>query len=749
MRWFLIIFLVSTSTVATAQSGNVVIKGKVLEVKTSKPLTGVNVIYGPAKGIITNTNGEFTFTTDTDTLYITITSIGYKTLNETLPVKNIDTLELTFWLEVFIQELEEIVVSASKSDDKISKLTVSIATLDNNIISQNHIVKAEDIINKTSGVEILDGQASIRGGSGYSYGAGSRVMVLIDGLPALSADAGNVKWHFLPMESISKIEIIKGASSVLYGSSALNGIINFRTLRAVNEPITKLTVQSGIYDFPRREEWKWWDTPRIYSNVSFLHARKVGNTDFAIGSYFLQENGYRKDNDKNIARLNMKINREHKKIKELSYGININTTYTEKKDFILWEDADSGALIQNKQTVLELKGFGLTVDPYMLYSKNNKLKHEFQSRFQTTLNNYPKNKQNNSDAYSYFAEYRFWYRFNNKLNVTTGLSELYTTIVSNFYENHDGLNLAGYTQLNCYPLKKLKAIIGIRFEQYSLDGETERITPIFRTGLNYQLFSYTFLRASFGQGYRYPSVAEKHAYTMVGAIKIFPNPYIKSESGWSTEVGIKQGVSLFNWNGQVDIAAFYSQNENLIEYFFGLYPLPGSDSTTFGFKASNLENSRVYGGEVSLILRKSFGDFNTHFNGGYTYMYPVEFNPRTSESSDEYLKYRSMHTLKIFITNTYKRIELGINGIYKSKMLNIDNVFLNEFTREDILPGFYDYWMNNNKGYTVVDGYLAYLLFKKSSLSFSVKNIFNAEYMGRPGDVMPHRSYSLQYKLEF
>ena len=53
----------------------------------------------------------------------------------------------------------------------------------------------------------------------------------------------------------------------------------------------------------------------------------------------------------------------------------------------------------------------------------------------------------------------------------------------------------------------------------------DKIVPIFRTGINWQAADYTFLRASFGQGYRYPSIAEKYASTTLGSVKIFPNPY--------------------------------------------------------------------------------------------------------------------------------------------------------------------------------------------------------------------------------
>ena len=75
----------------------------------------------------------------------------------------------------------------------------------------------------------LDGQANIRGGSGWSYGAGTRVLVMVDDMPLISGDAGQVQWNLIATENVNQVEIIKGASSALYGSSALNGIINIRT----------------------------------------------------------------------------------------------------------------------------------------------------------------------------------------------------------------------------------------------------------------------------------------------------------------------------------------------------------------------------------------------------------------------------------------------------------------------------------------------------------------------------------------
>ena len=66
--------------------------------------------------------------------------------------------------------------------------------------------------------------------------------MMVDEMPMLSADAGDVKWNYLPLENLEQVEIIKGASSALFGSSALNGVINLRTAYAKDKPNTAVTI---------------------------------------------------------------------------------------------------------------------------------------------------------------------------------------------------------------------------------------------------------------------------------------------------------------------------------------------------------------------------------------------------------------------------------------------------------------------------------------------------------------------------
>jgi outer membrane receptor protein involved in Fe transport len=92
---------------------------------------------------------------------------------------------------------------------------------------------------------------------------------------------------------------------------------------------------------------------------------------------------------------------------------------------------------------------------------------------------------------------------------------------------------------------------------------------------------------------------------------------------------------------------------------------------------------------------------------------------------------------------------VGIDMYLRSKTLNIDDVFLNPLTREEILPGFYDYWTGHNRAYFMMDGNIGYKLGRSLTVSLAVKNITNTEYMGRPGDIQPQRNFSLRLSGKF
>lgn len=718
-----------------------IIRGRVSDKLTGEFLEGVYVIYGRNSGTMTDSNGFYHFNYPPGHLNIVFQLVGYESASKAVTVAGTDTINLDIQLSTKLREIDQVVVSANKTEQRIAELSVSMDIIKTSFLSANHITDPQELVNKTTGIEVLDGQASIRGGSGFSYGAGSRVLALIDGLPMLSADAGNIKWQYLPLENISQIEIIKGASSVLYGSSALNGVINFRTSDASNIPASQIVTETGFFGNPKNPNWKWWKVPEKFSSTSISHIRKLGNTDLAVSGHFLIDEGYRRLNDEVLGRVNIKLKHFNSRISGLTYGLNLNAGYNDKRDFVLWEDAENGALKQSASTARQYNGTFLTVDPYITFKKANSYSHDLKVRIQSTTNRLPDDNTKNSDAVSLYTEYQLRFRVCSILDLTAGVSENYSRVDSRFFSDHTSLNIAGFTQAEINPLPRLKAVAGLRLESFSLDGTHDRIVPIFRAGMNWQTASYTYLRASFGQGYRFPSMAEKFAATTIGSIRIIENPNLRSESGWNAELGIKQGVSVGNLSGQADLSVFYLRNSDLIEFIMV------STDEGFGFMATNREESRILGTEAEFVVTGSIGQVTTTITGGYSFINPVDIE--ASPSENKYLKYRRKHSGKLSFETDWKKYEAGISLYAKSKILNIDDAFVNPMTRESFLPGFYDYWLSHNTGHFLIDANAGYNINGMLKVSLAVKNITNTEYMGRPGDIQPQRNYSLRFSASF
>ena len=195
-------------------------------------------------------------------------------------------------LEDAAELIGQVVVSAGRFEQSANEVTVSIDVIPPRIVESRGTTTLETALEMNPGVTFVNGEPQIRSGSGFSYGAGSRVMIMVDDLPVLSGDAGRPTWGFLPVENIEQIEIIKGASSVLFGSAALSGVINVRTRFPDARPLTRVSVQHGVYSTPRTNRAKYWKGAAQQSNIRFLHSQQMGSWDVVIGGNFLGDDGF-------------------------------------------------------------------------------------------------------------------------------------------------------------------------------------------------------------------------------------------------------------------------------------------------------------------------------------------------------------------------------------------------------------------------------------------------------------------------
>ncbi len=726
-----------------------VVTGRVADAGTGEPLPGAAVYVSQGKGTTTRADGTYLLRLPAGEYLLYVKFVGYRPVERKVNIPDDDTLVADIFLHPSEEQLSEVVVSADKFSQRLSEVNVSMTVVRPREMELDNAVSLDAVLNKISGVDILDGQPSIRGGSGYSYGAGSRVLVVVDGLPLLSGDAGDVKWDFLPMESLSQMEVIKGASSVLYGSSALNGVIRLRTVVPGPQPVTQVRLYSGVYLPPRRREMMWWEHPRWWAGASFLHARTQGRHGLVAGGDLFRNTGYRQDEYARRVRLNGAWSFRPSRVRGLSLGVAFNGMFVDKSSFFLWQDADSGAWKQAGVGVSPVRGYRLYVDPHLSYTTPSGAMHVLRTRYFSVNNHMTENPDKDNHFNSCMAEYRYQRKVG-RWRLSAGLFEHYNRVFSRLYGNHHSNEAALYFQVHGRAGERLSFTAGGRWEIFGLDTFDVKQVPVFRAGLNYRLGRATRLRLSGGQGYRYPSVAEKFTATSLGALNIFPNPWLRPEKGWSTETGVMQPFRAGKMEGFADVSFFMSGYRDMIEFLFGMYLPEGVTTPSLkyvGFKALNVEKARISGVEVQAHLERREGTVTWALHAGYLFLHPVDLN--ISDAKENILKYRYRHAVKGSAEGTWRNWTAGMTMVWRSFMERVDSVFVDPFLGNLILPGYPEYRENHRRGRAVFDLRTGYLFEKKWRLYLVCKNLFNEEVMGRPGDIRPPRTIEMQMVMRW
>lgn len=134
--------------------------------------------------------------------------------------------------ETLAPDPSDIVVTAGRIEQKLVDVAVRVETISTEDIRDTPAANLTDILKKNASVDVIQypgGQAGIglRGFRPEISGTNQRVLLLIDGRPAGVTSAGN-----LPMAGVARVEVLKGAASALYGSSAMGGVINFISKRS-------------------------------------------------------------------------------------------------------------------------------------------------------------------------------------------------------------------------------------------------------------------------------------------------------------------------------------------------------------------------------------------------------------------------------------------------------------------------------------------------------------------------------------
>ena len=289
-----------------------------------------------------------------------------------------------------------------------------------------------------------------------------------------------------------------------------------------------------------------------------------------------------------------------------------------------------------------------------------------------------------------------------------------------------------------------------------------------RAGATYHLFHGTFLRASYGEGFRFPTIGERYIRTSVGSLNIYPDPELRPETSRNIEAGIKQGFKFGGFTGYVDLVAFRQDFDQYVEFTFGQW---GEDRSAanllgFGFKSINTGGARITGAEVEVAGKGNVGPVELRLLLGYTHTLPISTTPgeayaysisttgmeqavsylsTSSYTKDYILKFRVQNLFRSDLGATWKRISGGVSFRYNSHVRNIDQAFITFEQMGQLGDIGIEQWMaTHTTGDWITDVRVGYALTEQLKVSFIVNNLSNEVYAIRPMAIEAPRSFQVR-----
>lgn len=248
-----ILFVFLCAVVFVKAQTSACLKGKVLDRIDNHPIAFANINVLSAYGTTSNQLGLFEICNlPSQGVRLTVSCLGYKTL-DTLINSKIYSESIILKLIPSLIEIEEVVVTATRTENYITETPVRVNLISPKFISNSPVRTIDEILKYSPGINwsrpfgIFSTKAivTMRGLSGKEQG---RVMVLLDGIPINKSDGGTVDWNMVDMEMVRRVEITKGAGSALYGGNAMGGVINIITQPSTEKLYARASLEYGTFN---------------------------------------------------------------------------------------------------------------------------------------------------------------------------------------------------------------------------------------------------------------------------------------------------------------------------------------------------------------------------------------------------------------------------------------------------------------------------------------------------------------------
>lgn len=312
-KLLLVAFVLFSTAIMVAQT---TVSGTVKDGSLGEPIPGANIkVSRKAVGTSTDFDGKFTMTvTDTPPFTIEISSLGYQTQTVEITQNN-QVVEVS--LTENATSLDEVVVSASRTPERVMESPVTIERFDSRAIKNTASASYYDALENLKGVDINSGGLTFKtvNTRGFATFGNERFVQMVDGMdnasPALNFAVGNLLG--ISELDVKSVEILPGAASALYGANAFNGIMLMTSKNPFNEQGISVSLKGGItsqeaagdnefYDLGIRMAHVFDDKFAAKVSLSYLkgeewHATDYRNTTGVGGTYTSGNRNSRLDYD--------------------------------------------------------------------------------------------------------------------------------------------------------------------------------------------------------------------------------------------------------------------------------------------------------------------------------------------------------------------------------------------------------------------------------------------------------------------
>jgi iron complex outermembrane receptor protein len=518
--------------------------------------------------------------------------------------------------------LKPVVVTGAKRSQLLEDAFTSVAVVAPEQLAARAVNTVDEAVDKAPGVQFLNGQVNIRGSTGYVQGLGSRVLLLVDGVPANQGDRGGINWDLVPASEIERVEVVKGAGSALYGSAAMGGVVNLITREMQSGTHGSLRATGGIFADPPYPQWSFRTDPGLQQRIDGYISHGFDRVAVGLGAGYHHSDGYREQDARD--RWNVSAKGRWRSA-DLLTTLDLSGAWTHDEFDVplFWcvsgrcSDTrgesyqpfrvDSGGLGDH---TVSRKGYAHAV---LQRTPSERLRWQARgSWLRTRFTDHQRAGDDASVANRLGVEVRGEvHPPGDRVVTTVGVEGTRADVASNFFGNHTQGEYAAYGESE-RRFGNARATVGARMDFLAVDGGgltgvlSPRIGAVFHTALG-------ATRASAGRAFRAPSIAERFVNTVVSGLTVVPNPALTPETAWSFELGQHTRVGPV----EADLAAFWTEADDLIEPAFVIDTV--ADTSYIQFQ--NLTRARLAGLDFAATVTPL-----PNFSGtvGYTFLYARE-----------------------------------------------------------------------------------------------------------------------------